>query len=168
MTVAVMTILSAVSVSSVTHAVKSMHSDAGVTRVMAQIREARDIAIAQRRPVLVEFLGQNEIRVSRLEIPSGSTLLNQSYLEGNVEFVQFPAVPDSPDQFGNDAPVDLDGATSFVVRADGLVVDSTGAPVSGTIFLGTQGQPATARAVTVFSGTGRVRGYRWSGTEWLP
>ncbi len=166
MTISVMAIVSAVSISSGTYAVGAIRSDSGMTQVIAQIQQARDTAIAQRRTVQVEFLGANEIRVTRLDLPTGSTLLSQSFLEGNVQFVQFEGTPDTPDGFGNGAPVDLGGATSLSVLADGMLVDSGGAPVSGTIFLGQVGHEETARAVTVFSGTGRVRGYRWNGIQW--
>ena len=167
MAVSVMGVVSAISIAGFGYAASAMSSDSGVSQVIAQIEQARDTAIAQRRTVHVQFLGVNEIRTTRSDLPSGTTLLGQSFLEGNVHFVQFSAVPDTPDGFGNGAAVDLGGANSFNVLADGTVVDIGGAPVSGTIFLGVNGQPATARAVTVFSGTGRVRGYRWNGTQWL-
>jgi hypothetical protein len=50
---------------------------------------------------------------------------------------------------------------------DGSFVDPTGVPVNGTVFLGVPGQVETARAVTVFGSTGRVRGYRWIGSAWV-
>lgn len=167
MTISVATILAAISVSSVGYAVQAVQSESGMKQVMAQIRQARDIAVSQRRTVQVQFLGGNEIRVTRLEVPSGTTLLNQSFLEGNIKFVQFPDIPDTPDRFGNGAAVDLGGDTSVSILADGMLVDNGGAPVSGTVFLGVPGRLATARAVTLFGGTARVRGYRWDGTQWV-
>ena len=84
-----------------------------------------------------------------------------------MQFLQFPGLPDTSDGFGAAGPVDLGGATTAFFVADGMLVDAAGTPVSGTVFLGVPDQPTTARAVTVFGGTGRVRGYSWSGTAWV-
>jgi len=39
-------------------------------------------------------------------------------------------------------------------------------PVNASIFLGVVGKPNTARAVTIFGATGRVRSYYWTGSSW--
>jgi len=94
-------------------------------------------------------------------------MLNEFYLEGNMRFYKFDGMPDTPDAFGAAAgAINFNGATPTFI-ADGMAVDSLGAPVSGTVFLGVPDEIASARAVTVFGGTGQVRGYSWDGTAWI-
>jgi hypothetical protein len=50
--------------------------------------------------------------------------------------------------------------------SDGSLIDETGIPVNGTVFLGLPPHVQSARGVTVFGGTGRVRGFRWNGVQW--
>ena len=102
------------------------------------------------------------MRTTQLDIPSGTTLVNQFFLEGNVQFVQFATVPDTPELFGG-----FGSETPYYFIVDGMLVDSSGAALSGTVFLGLQNKPLSARAVTVFGGTGQVRGYSWNGTSWV-
>jgi len=45
----------------------------------------------------------------------------------------------------------------LVFMSTGGLVDANGNPISGTVFLGIPGKPATARAVTVLGSTGRIR-----------
>ena len=171
MVVAVGGTLAGISVMGFANAATSIRGNNGMVQVMSQLRLARDLAISQRRTIEVEFLAPNEIRINRQDIPAGTTLLNQFFLEGTVQFVQFTGVPDTPDGFGASDEIDFDGANDFGFLGDGMLVDLSnpavaGTPVSGTVFLGIPNQPASARAVTVFGGTGRVRGYTWIANEW--
>ena len=171
MVVAIGGTLAGISIMGFSQAATSMRGDNGMVQVMSQLRMARDLAINQRRTMEVEFLAPNEIRIVRQDIPAGTTLMNQFFLEGTVQFLQFPGVPDTPDGFGDSDEVDFSGANQFGFVGDGMLVDLSnpavaGTPISGTVFLGVPNQPASARAVTVFGGTGRVRGYTWIASEW--
>ena len=171
MVVAVGGTLAGISIMGFAQAATSMRGDNGMVQVMSQLRMARDLAINQRRTMEIEFLAPNEIRITRQEIPSGTTLMNQFFLEGTVQFVQFSGVPDTPDGFGNGSELDFDSVNDMGFLGDGMLVDlsnpaASGTPISGTVFLGIPNQPASARAVTVFGGTGRVRGYTWIANEW--
>ncbi|MEO2194863.1 MAG: hypothetical protein ABGY72_02070 [bacterium] len=77
------------------------------------------------------------MRTTQLDIPSGTTLVNQFFLEGNLEFVRFDTVPDTPDRFGATAPVAFGNETPYFI-VDGMLVDGAGATLSGTMFLGLQ------------------------------
>ena len=166
MVVAIGIMLLGITTVSVNRVVETSRGDGALYTVMSHVRRARDMAINRRRSVQVVFNPPNEIVVTRFELPAGTTLVNQAYLEGNVQFLQFPGVPDTPDGFGAAAAVDFDGQNPTFI-ADGMAVDATGAPLSGTIFLAVPNQPGSVRAVTVFGGTGQVRGYAWTGTEWI-
>ena len=173
MVVAVGGTLAGISIMGFANAATSIRGDNGMVQVMSQLRMARDLAINQRRAMEVEFLAPNEIRITRQDIPAGTTLMNQFFLEGTVQFLQFSGVPDTPDGFGDSDEIDFGGGPSQQIGflGDGMLVDLSnpaiaGMPVSGTVFLGIPNQPGSARAVTVFGGTGRVRGYTWIANEW--
>tara|TARA_A100001037_G_scaffold260212_1_gene248436 strand:- start:180 stop:755 length:576 start_codon:yes stop_codon:yes gene_type:complete len=163
---AIATILLAITSISIGHVLESTRGDAALSGVMSQLRQARDLAINRRRSIQVEFVAPNQILTTLLDIPSGTTLVRQFFLEGNVQFVNFGTVPDTSDGFGDSAAVDFSDATPRFTVEDTLV-DSSSATMSGTIYLGLQNEPLSAGAVTAFGGTGQVRGYRWNGTSWV-
>ena len=173
MVVAVGGTLAGMSIMGFANAATSIRGDNGMIQVMSQLRMARDLAINQRRAMEVEFLAPNEIRIVRQDILAGTTLMNQFFLEGTVQFLQFSGVPDTPDGFGDSDAIDFGGNQNQQIGfvGDGMLVDLSnpavaGTPISGTVFLGVPNQSASARAVTVFGGTGRVRGYTWIASEW--
>ena len=166
MVAAIGTVLIAITSISIGFYLESTRGDAALAGVMSQLRQARELAINRRRTIQVDFVAPNEVRTTQLDIPSGTTLINQFFLEGSVEFLQFAAVPDTPEGFGASAAIDFGSETPFFI-VDGMLVDGSGAPLSGTVFLGLQNEPLSARAATVFGGTGQVRGYSWNGTSWV-
>jgi Tfp pilus assembly protein FimT len=162
------TIIAGFALVNLTGMMPGLRADAALNATVAQLRNGRELAIAQRRNVEIRFLGTNQIQLLRLDVPTGTTVLSTVTLENNVEFYLFGGVPDTPDSFGNSTPVDFSGATRMIFLSDGTLVDAQGDPLSGSVFLGRDGYPGTARAVTVLGATGRVRGYRWTGSSWIP
>jgi len=142
-------------------------ANAALKETVAQLRMGRETAIAQRRNVELKFLGNDQIQLVRNELPAGTTILSTVTLEGSMEFLLFSGVPDTPDLFGNGAAVSFGGANSLIFQSNGILVDSNANPLNGTVFLGQANHPETARAVTILGATGRVRGYRWTGTSWI-
>jgi hypothetical protein len=142
-------------------------ADKAMTLTLEQLRIGRELAIAQRRSVEVKFLEDNEIQLVRLDMPTGSTILSTVWLENKVRFHLFDGVPDTPDSFGNAAAVDFGGSDRLIFLTDGTLVNVLGNPLNGSVFLGLPDRPETARAVTLLGATGRVRGYRWTGTSWI-
>jgi Tfp pilus assembly protein FimT len=162
------TIIAGFALLNLTGMMPGLRANAALNATVAQLRNGRELAIAQRRNIEIRFLGTNQIQLIRLDVPTGTTVLNTVTLENNVEFFLFGGVPDTPDSFGNSLPVDFSGATRMVFLSDGTLVDAQGDPLSGSVFLGRSGYPETARAVTILGATGRVRGYRWTGSSWIP
>lgn len=145
-----------------------VHANTAMYQAIAQLRRGRQTAIAQRRSVQLNIEERNRIRLVRNDFPEGETVLSTVVFSNNCEFLQFPEVTeDTPDGFGNAAPVDFGGARGLAFLPDGTLADDSGNPVSGTIFIGQPDHPETARAVTILGATGRIRGYRWTGTEWI-
>ena len=168
MVVAIGLILMAVTTVSVDRVVETTRGDSALYSVMSELRTARDLAINRRRSIQVQFVKPNEIRMTRFEIPSGTTTLDGSFLEGHVQFLMYPGVSDTPDGFGNSDAVDFGGFDPLFI-ADGTMVDTSDATLSGTVFLAIPDQPGSVRAVTVFGGTGQVRGYTydWPTSQWV-
>jgi prepilin-type N-terminal cleavage/methylation domain-containing protein len=143
-----------------------MIGDGGMRLMMAQLNFARDSAIAQRRRIEVTFVGNNTIQLTRHNVPNGTTVLQAVTFESGLQFGLVPGKPDTPDGFGNGSATDFQGAASVLFSTDGSLIDATGAPLNGTIFLMLPGSEQSWRAVTVLGATGRVRAYRWAGIKW--
>jgi type II secretory pathway pseudopilin PulG len=146
---------------------KRVEGDSALNMVVSQLRRGRELAIAQRRNIEIHFTGDNQIELRRIDIPGGNTSLSTVSLEYGVEFLVYNGIPDTPDGFGNAASVDFGTATTMTFLSDGTLVNAQGDPVNGSVFFGLANHPETARAVTIIGGTGRVRGYRWTGQEWV-
>ena len=142
-------------------------ANAALNEAVAQLRTGRESAIAQRRNIELKFLGSNQIQLVRDEVPVGTTVLNTLTLEGSMQFLSFNGLPDTPDLFGNGAAINFGGAQSIIFQSNGVLVDQNANPINGSVFIGQVNHTETARAVTILGATGRVRGYRWSGTAWI-
>src|SRR5579862_1219755 len=131
----------------------TFQGDSDMRVVEWQLKLARETAINQRRSIEVKFTNPNLITVTRDNLPNGQTVISTIYLEHNAKFMQFAGQPDTPDQFGNASAVYFGTATTIMFTADGMLVDQTGNPINGTIFIGQAGRPGTSRALSVFGPT---------------
>jgi prepilin-type N-terminal cleavage/methylation domain-containing protein len=164
--VALVGILGAMAVFQIGSVRPGLKADGAMRVVMGELVLARESAIAERRLMQIAFVGTNTIRITRVEVPTGTTVLREVVFEGNVHYGLIPDVPDTPDAFGNGEATDFGGAASIMFGTDGALIDSTGTPVNGTVFLSIPETPLSFRAVTVFGSTGRVRAFRWYGANW--
>jgi Tfp pilus assembly protein FimT len=144
-----------------------LKTNEALAQTVAQFRKGREAAITQRREVQISFLNGNQVQLTRLDQPNGTTVLNTLTLDNKVQFLLFPGLPDTPDSFGNAAAVSFGGAPQLKFSTTGTLVDGNSNPLSGSVFIGLTNHPETARAVTILGATGRVRGYRWSRTAWI-
>jgi prepilin-type N-terminal cleavage/methylation domain-containing protein len=169
--IAVIGVLSAFAILQIGNALPAYRANAAMDQVVAQLRMARQTAIADRRNVRVIFNAPNGIQTRRLEIGGAVTPLTSVVFEGYVVFTLL-GHPDTPDAFGNGAPIVFGGIGGgpgvMAFTSTGAFIDgATGDPINGTIFLGLVNQPMTARAVSVLGATGRVRPYRWINNGWV-
>ncbi len=144
-------------------------ADNAMRLVMGELSRARDAAIQQRRFMQVEFVGVNEMRLTRREIPLGTTLVHRTIMEGNLRFALPAGTPDTQDAFGAGGALDFDGKplSDICFNGDGMLVQcSTGETINGTIFLAAPNDQFATRAVTVLGSTGRVRGFRRLNSTW--
>jgi len=101
--------------------------------VRAQLTRARALATTQRRNMTLVFTPPNQVQILRQEVPSGTTVMTTTLIEGGSMFHVFSGVPDTPDAFGNGADVDFGTATSIAFSPEGALVNQAGIPVNGTI-----------------------------------
>jgi prepilin-type N-terminal cleavage/methylation domain-containing protein len=123
--------------------------------------------------------------------PIQPVYLNDNIVGGDV-FALYPGLPDTPMGFGNSTAINFAPASggsaglAVMFSTSGELVGTTAgsgfntvgnsnpvnasiftcAPVSATSPTCATGKSNTARAVTVFGSTGRVRAYSWTGTSW--
>jgi prepilin-type N-terminal cleavage/methylation domain-containing protein len=167
--VAIIGILTSMAVVQIGAVRPGMQADGAMRVVMSQLNSARETAISQRRRVEVSFndVGENSwVRVTRHELPNGTTVLMDVPFEGGVRYGLWPGVQDTPDAFGNISAINFGAAITVMFNTEGMLVDNAGMPVNGTVFMRIPGQPGSYRAVTVLGSTGRVRGFRWNGGQW--
>jgi len=150
--------------------------------VVSSLRQARQLAITQRRDVQVwfdqSFTGADQVQHINYQVVTIAGDLPQAQisvaLPVSTQFV-LEGVADTPMGFGNSAPIYIGSNGAMVsggppimkFRSTGSFTDSVYSPLNGTIFIGVPNQAFTARAVTIFGGTGRVRPYSWTGSVWV-
>jgi prepilin-type N-terminal cleavage/methylation domain-containing protein len=164
--------------------------DAAMRIVLAHMNQARELAIAQRRYIRVTFdIPNNTLILVREDTTALTTTLATIGFEGGAALAAVPtvanqpAVPslDTPDQFGktmspsfksvngtfqSSSTNNIVGTQIAKFSPDGTFVDWNGRPTNGTVFIGVANIATASRAVTVLGTTGRVRGFRWTGTAW--
>ncbi|MGE0039568.1 MAG: Tfp pilus assembly protein FimT/FimU [Vicinamibacterales bacterium] len=162
-------ILSGMALATVNAVVPAVRADGQVSRVLGSLQMARAVSISSRRDVEIRFdTGANTLTVARLDGGGAETELQVLAFEYNVKFYQFGDMGDTPEGFGAGGSVDFGNSTELIFTSDGTLVDETGVPVNGTIFVAIEGKRETARAITVTGATARARFYKWSssGTGW--
>lgn len=160
-------VVSATAMIQIGQAQPSMKGDGAMRTVMAQLNTARELSISQRRQMQVKFLGTSQVQTIRLEVPAGTTILSTVDIEGGIQYSLMASVPDTPDGFGNATALAFGAATQVLFNSDGTLIDQSGNPLNGTVFLANPRSARSFRAVTILGGTGRVRGYRWDGAHWV-
>jgi prepilin-type N-terminal cleavage/methylation domain-containing protein len=140
-------------------------ADKAINLVSSQLRYARQIAVDQRRNVFVEFVGNDQVRISRIEPDTTTTVMADVSLPVGFRFGKPSGVGDTPDAFGDATPVYFNMNTNGIFQSDGSFVDNAGLPANGTVFtmLSNNG---SARALTLTGSTGRTRIYWLQGTNW--
>ncbi len=140
------------------------------TAVLGTMRSARQIAIDQRRQVLVQFTGPRTLVVQRVDNGIATLVLNTVTLPSDVQFYAQSGIPTSssqvPDGFGTgakalDFSIDYGGQGSAIYfQPDGSALDSTGRTNNGIVYLARPGDLNSQRAVTLYGTTGRSRSWR--------
>jgi len=175
--VALTAIGSSVAIIQMKNTIAKLDADKAANTVVSEINYARQLAVDQRRNVLVEFVGTNELRVTRQESGGGTTRMDDVTLPTGYSF-NFPTgIGDTPDGFlagsslytsiGTAGKAVFVGAgTTGTFIGDGTFVDNSNVLLNGEVF--TQGTGnGTARAVTLSGATGKVKQYWLQGSTWV-
>jgi Tfp pilus assembly protein FimT len=165
----VATVLAGIALVNLNGIIPGMRTNEAMYQAMAQLRRGRESAVAQRRGIELRFPTTNQMQLARVEEPlHDTTILSTVTLNNDCEFLALGGIPDTPDLFGTVAASIAFGGTGRIrFLSDGTLVDNTGTPVNGTVFLGLPNHPEVTRAVTILGATGRIRGYRWTGEKWI-
>lgn len=158
-------IVAAVGVVQLRTSITVVDADKAVNLVASQLTYAREIAVDQRRNVLVEFIGNNEIRVTRRDGGGETTVVSDVFLPAGFTFSLPEDAGDTPDGYGCEKPVYFNDATSGIFLGDGSFVNDDGVVMSGSVFT-MNGSDITSRALTLTGASGRVRTYRLDGLAW--
>ena len=168
MVTCIMGIISSMAVFQLSQSRPAIQADGGMRVVMAQLNTARELAITQRRQMQVIFVDPNRVQIIRQELANNqTTVLSDVSIEGGVQYALVSGVPDTPDAFGIGSAKYFGTATKTLFGTDGMLIDQSGNPANGTISLAIPAFKRTSRAVTVLGSTGRVRGYKWDGRQWV-
>ena len=133
------------------------------------MRQGRETAISARRTVQVQFFTGLPCTAGYACVvadQAGSagqypTVILTLPIESSVQFMQFPGELDTPDAFGNAAPITFGGVAGgplvMEFQSDGSFTDGNGNVINGTVFLGIANYPQSPTAVTILGGTGRAK-----------
>lgn len=173
MVVAILAILAGVAIGVTPGVIQTAKGQSGAQQLSAFLKRHRELAISRRRNIEIAFTAPNRLDSTQRAVPDppnplgASTLLETTFLEGGLEYRTFPAVPDTPDAFGNVAPIVLGGANPVMFTSEGSFTDVDGNPINASIFLGVPNQVSTANALTIIGTTATVRTFRWDGSRWV-
>jgi Tfp pilus assembly protein FimT len=164
-------VISAIAIIKLSPTQQQQQANAAMAQIASQLRVARELAVTQRRYIQVQFIGNNQIRLTRLNLPAGVTILSTVQIQSPVTFALAPGLPDTPDAFGNRGPIEFGGLVggppTMMFQSDGTFVDTAGNLLNGTVFMAIPNVPTAARAVTLIGATGRIRMYRGNSGGWM-
>jgi Tfp pilus assembly protein FimT len=172
-------IIAAMAIVQMKPTIAASRSDTAMDQVIDQLRQAREYSIDNRRYVAVTFqtVGtQAQIVITQKNSQTANAgndvVLSTVTLQYPVQFCVC-SMPDTADGFGNGGAIYFEGASGgpaggMWFQSDGELVDGTSLqPINGTVFLGVTGSKNLSRAITVLGTTGRVRGYKSTGSAWF-
>lgn len=188
MVVAVSLILMAAATILTQGTLQNYRANAAMDSVVSQFRTARQTAISMRRNVQVNLTAPNVMQLTVLYLPGEvpgtglpQVLLNDG-TNGGSQFYGFPSLPDPAPGFSKSTNginfQQPSGASSWTVmftssgalvgtsQTSGFATVGNNNPINATIVVGNPSVNASARAITVFGATGRVRTYMWTGSAW--
>jgi len=160
---------------------EGLNGDGAMRVVVSQMNQAKQLAITQRRNMVVTFANDNSVQIIREEVPGpATTTLSSVPFEGGLTMLKInalgdPPAPELPAPAGSALLPSVTastavrfGATTTAARfsPEGTFIDQDGNALNGTLFVALTNQVMSARAITIFGSTGRIRAFRWDGSSW--
>jgi prepilin-type N-terminal cleavage/methylation domain-containing protein len=152
----------------------AFRANGAMNAVKAKLNSIRETAMSRERDITIQFNGTNGIDFFMVNPDASLTKIDNVTLEGTNTFVStFSSLTgttalDTWCTDGANTWANLTTKTTLRFNSDGALIDgATRKLVSGCLYLGVSGTNSTARAVSVFGATGRMRTYRYVGTAWM-
>ena len=152
--------------------------NAAFNTVMTTLRSARETAIGNRKNYTVAFnpsgYPANSMTVTQVDT---NTVISSTTLPSGVAFDLESGLGTPPasalDGMGGgtaaiafDVGVSTNPTTTVTFMPDGSAIDANFNYNFGIVYLAQPGNKLSSRAVTVVGPTGRIRGWRYSGSYW--
>jgi Tfp pilus assembly protein FimT len=169
--VLVLMTVSAMAIVQLAPTVQQQQANAAMIEIASELRQAREIAMTERRDIQVSFPSNNQITLTRMNLPAGQAVIATMPIQAPAVFMLNPGTPDTPDAFGNAGAIEfgnvVGGPPTMLFQSDGTFVDTGGNILNGTVFISIPNSPTATRAVTVVGATGRIRMYKANPTGWV-
>lgn len=169
--VLVLMIVSGMAIIQLSPTLQQQQANAAMIEIASELRQARELAMTERRNIQVSFPANNQITLTRMNLPLGQSVLTTLPIQAPATFMLTAGTPDTPDGFGNAGAIEfgnvVNGPPTMLFQSDGTFVDTNGNLLNGTVFIGIPNVPTAARAVTIVGATGRIRMYKANPTGWI-
>jgi len=170
---AIIVVVTAMSMMILQPALQSQRVTNAYNTTLMAMRQARDLAVAQRQTYFVTFTHINNKPPDTVIITQGATgtVVSTFQLPLDLAFEAETGIPTAagttPDNFGlGAAAIDFDqnvaGGTPNVIyfMPDGTGQDVAGNINNGVLYIARPGELYSSRAITFWGATGRLRGWR--------
>ena len=192
---AISIVVSVVSVMSLVPQLKAQRVSNAYNITISAMRQARDNAISQRTSYSVTFANNTSAGTSTITVTPTLTTFQGAQnttiftLPSDITFNALSGIPSTgPDKYGSGLlPIDFGytanggtgGQSTIYFCPDGSAQDAEGGAGNcsgswdgGVVYLARAGEIYSSRAVTLWGGTGRIRGWRLysngsGGYQWL-
>jgi len=195
--IAIIGITSAFAILAFTNVLPTIRADSTLQLAEAQIRQAREKAVDERRNFTVTFQGTSEIvtcssgtiagAIACPNSANGVSEYSDYFLPYSFTWMSnfggtndpnnlYSGVGDTPDGYGKNYAINFTNSAGYICtglpctitfQSDGTAVDSSGNYVTGTVFMGFPGAVIQARAITILGATGKIKGWRYNGKAWF-
>ncbi len=173
--IAIIFILAGMAIISISSTLPSQQTQAGLNAAATVFRKGHDVAISERRDfqlVIPAVTPMNQIGLERLELNGGVTPLPVVTLPEPAQFGLDPSITVAPET-GLATPSTCSNGLCFggtptqLWQPDGTFIQANGQPLNAVIYIMVPGSPTAQRAFTILGSTGRIRTYRWTGSQWI-
>jgi len=149
----------------ITSTMNHYESESAFELVLSTMRTARQSAIDKRRAYRLTFTAPGSIAVWRQDSGFAWERDRQLNMTENVSFSLPSGVPRIP-MIPHSSDIDFGGDDTFMFRADGSAVSTTGRVISGVVYLSRNNDANSCWAVSVFGGTGLARAWTYEEGQW--
>ncbi|MBZ5568569.1 MAG: type II secretion system GspH family protein [Acidobacteriia bacterium] len=174
--IAIVLIISAGALFQFAPVTKNARVENALQTTLGQVRNARGLAIDQRRRYRLSFLAPRTIQLDQVVVDPATGVqsflfVSRIDLPQDTQFIAISGIPTSgsgtpPDSLpttGAAIDFSLDyggGGTQIFFQPDGRALDAVGRLNNGVVYVARPGELMSSRAVSVLGATGRVKGWR--------